>query len=164
MKLGLPTIARGIIILMSVALVSLCALLLPELAREEALSDLNPDRITYPFLLGAWVLSLPIFVALFNSMKLVGYIEKNTAFSHRSVKALQNIKLCTITFSIMIVLGAVTVIRVARGVDPMEDVTPVITFSFVLTFVSVIIATLVAVLQKVLSNAIDMKSENDLII
>lgn len=60
MKQGVTIITRGVIYLMGIAILSVCAILLPELAREEAVGKVNPPS-AYPFLLAAWVLSLPIF-------------------------------------------------------------------------------------------------------
>jgi hypothetical protein len=52
----------------------------------------------------------------------------------------------------------------ARSLDPREDVTFMVTIGFVFTFVSSVIAVFVAVLQKLLSDAVALKSENDLIV
>lgn len=163
MRKGLTHITRGIVYLMAVSVFAVCAILLPELAREEAVGKVNPPS-SYPFLIGAWVLSIPIFTALYQTLKLVSYIDENSAFSNRSVKALQIIKYCSIAFSILIVLGTGAVIVLARSANPSEDVAGLITMGFIFTFVSSIIAAFVAVLQRLLNDAIEMKRENDLIV
>ena len=161
MKQGLTSITRGIIYLMGFALITVCAILLPELAREESVGRVTPPS-PYPFLIGAWILSTPIFVALHQTLKLLSHVDGNKAFSNHSVKTLQNIKFCSIVFSAMIIVGVVTVVLVTRSVNPTEDVTPIVTLGFVFTFVSSAAATFIAVLQKLLKVAIDIKSENDL--
>jgi hypothetical protein len=154
-------IPKGIIYLMGIAIVGICGILLPELAREEAVGKAHPPA-AYPFLIGAWIISLPIFFALYQTLKLLNSIDKNTAFSKVSIKALQNIKICAAIFSAFIIVGAVTVIITARLADPREDVTPIIMLGFICTFTTSIIATFVAVLQKLLEDAITIKKENDL--
>lgn len=161
MKPGLTLLTRGVIYAMVIAVVAICAILLPELAREEAVGKVNPPS-AFPFLIGAWILVIPILLALYQTHLLLNYIENNTAFSHLAVKALQNIKICMIMFSALIVVGAITVIILARIADPHEDVAPIVTIGFIVTFVSSIIATFVAVLQTLLKEAIHMKTENDL--
>lgn len=163
MKLNSTTITKGVIYLMGFAVIAVCAILLPELAREEAVGKVNPPT-SWPFLLGAWVMSVPIFVALYQSHKLLSYIDNNKTFSSQSVKSLRNIKYCSVIFAILVVLGVMTVVITARIVDPYEDVTPVFTFGFIFTFVSSVIATFTAVLQRLLQEAINIKSENDLTI
>lgn len=163
MKRGLTIITRGIMYLMGIAVISICAILLPELAREEAVGKINPPN-ALPYLIAAWVLSVPIFIALYQTLKLLSYIDSNKAFSHRSVKLLQNIKLCAVVFSIMIVVGAITVIVEARIEGPREDVTHIVALGFIFSFASSIVATFAAVMQRLLQDAIRIKSENDLIV
>ncbi len=163
MKRGLTLITRGIVYLMGIAVLSICAILLPELAREEAVGKVNPPN-SLPYLIGAWILTIPILFALHQTLKLLSYIDKNKAFSHRSVKLLQSIKLCAITFSVMIAVSAITVIVAARIADPREDVTHIVSLGFIFTFASSIVATFAAVMQRLLQDAISIKSENDLIV
>ena len=159
----LTIITRGVVYLAAVAVLAILAILLPELAREEAVGKANPPT-SWPYLVGAWVLSIPIFTALHQTLKLLSYIDAHKAFSDLSVKALQNIKICAIIFAALIVLGAITVIVIARIANPTEDVTHIVMIGFLFTFASSIIATFTAVMHRLLKDAIDMKSENDLIV
>jgi hypothetical protein len=161
MTQGLTIFTRAVVCLMAIGVLSVCGILLPEIAREEAVGKVNHPSPA-PFLIVAWVLSIPIFVALYQTFRLLGYIDSNKAFSYLAVKSLQIIKICAVIFSVLLVLGAVIVIVIAKSVDPTEDVTPVVSIGFVLTFVSSVIATFAAVLQRLLKDAIDIKSENDM--
>lgn len=162
-KLGITTIARSAIYLMGFAIVSIQTIFLPELAREEAAGKVNPP-VTYPFFVGAWILSLPVFIALYQILKLTQYIDEQTAFSEQSVTALQTIKYCAIAFSILVVLAAITTVVSVRITAPTEDTPPILLLGTILAGTSSVIATFVAVLQRLLHDAIDMKSENDLIV
>lgn len=161
MKLYIVVIAKAVVYLMGLAVLLVCGILLPEIAREETARHAGNEPLVYPFLIGAWVLAMPVFVALYHTLKLLSYIEESKAFSQHSVKALQNIKRCAVLLSILIVLGAVTVIGWARSVEPSEDVTHVITLGFLFTFASSVVATFAAVLQRLLQEAIVIKTEND---
>ena len=98
---------------------------------------------------------MAFFVALYNAFRLLGYIGQNKVFSTSSVKTLKNIKHCAILLSILIVVAGLF-IRLTHNTE--DD--PAI--CIVTTFVAIVVATAVAVFEKLLQNAIDMKSENDL--
>lgn len=161
MKRTLTGIAKIAIYFMALAVLIVCVVLLPEIAREEAVGKADIPLIG-AFLIGVWILAVPIFVALYQAHKLLEYIEINKAFTNESIRALQNIKFCAILFSIMIILEATAVIIFARMADPTEDVTHIVTLGFVFTFTSTVIAVITSLLQKLLKDAINLKSENDL--
>jgi biopolymer transport protein ExbB/TolQ len=60
----------------------------------------------------------------------------------------------------LIVIGIISVLILIA--DEGEDIAGVISLGLMLTFTSLVIAVFAAVLQKLLKNAIDIKSENDL--
>ena len=162
MNQGVTAFSRLVVYLMALGAVSVCVILLPELARESLVEDPANPLVTYLFLAGAYALFIPFFVAVYQLHKLLGLIDTDQAFSSQSVKALQNIKICANIFSGIIVLGAVTGLIIARAADPTEDVTAIVTLGFIFTFASSVIATLAAVIERLLQDAIEMKSENDL--
>jgi len=110
-----------------------------------------------PLIIYAYIGSIPFFVALYQAFKLLGYIDGNKVFSQSSVNAMKNIKYCAITFSGFIVLGILYIRLFVRGDDP-AGVTALGIFT---TFASIVIATAAAVFQRLLQNAVDIKSEND---
>ncbi|TQR14652.1 DUF2975 domain-containing protein [Psychrobacillus soli] len=122
----------------------------------------NPDYayIIYPILIGMYVSVIPFFVALYHAFKLLSYIDKNQAFSELSVKALKKIKFCALTTSGLYVVILPFVFLVAE----LDDAPGVVIVGMVPVFASMVIAVFAAVLQKLLKEAIDIKSENDLIV
>ena len=161
MKKNSTIFARLVLYLVGIAALAVCVILLPELAREESAGK---SDVTIPFLTVSYILATPFFVALYQSHKLLNYIDRNKAFSAESIRALKNIKICAIVFGVLIVLGVITLLSVARIVNPKEDVTGFATLGFIFTFISSVIAVFVAVLQRLLADAVIMKSENDLIV
>ena len=146
---------------MTLALISVLVILLPELAREEATQNPIAARTSYLFVLVAWVMAIPIFAALRQTLRLISFVANDEAISNRSVKVLNSIKNYAIIFGAMVVIGAATVTMLSsmssHEIDP-----PIPMFGFILTFVSSIIATSAAVLQNLVQKAIDIKSEDDL--
>jgi hypothetical protein len=107
-----------------------------------------------------YVSVIPFFVALYQAFKLLIYIDKNQAFSELSVKALKNIKFCAMTISGLYVVIMPFVYLVAD----LDDAPGLIIIGMVPIFASIVIAVFAAVLQRLLQEAIDIKSENDLIV
>ena len=124
--------------------------------------NVNADQFSIyfrdPFLAYMYAASIPFFMALYQAFKLLGYIERNQVFSPISVKAVRNIKHCAITFSGLIGLGILFVRLFAKD-DDAAGFTALCIFAI---FASIVIATAAAVFQKLLQNALDIKSENDL--
>jgi len=114
-----------------------------------------------PFILYGYASSIAFFVALYKAFKLLGYIGQNKLFSPNSVRTLRGIKYCAVIFCILIVMAGLY-IRIFHNED--DDPAGFLAMCIVVTFISIAVATAVAVLEKLLQNAVDMKSENDLTI
>ncbi|MEK4231293.1 DUF2975 domain-containing protein [Solibacillus sp. FSL H8-0538] len=125
-------------------------------------NPVNPEyaHILYPILISMYVSVIPFFVALYQAFKLLSYIDKNEAFSALSVQALKVIKRCAMTISGLYALAMPFVFLVAD----LDDAPGLIIVGMVPIFASMVIAVFAAVLQRLLREAIDIKSENDLIV
>jgi hypothetical protein len=114
-----------------------------------------------PFILYGYAASIAFFIALYKAFKLLGYIGQNKVFSSNSVNTLKSIKYCAIVLSISIVIAGVF-IRLSHNEE--DDPAGFLAMCIVTTFISVVVATAAAIFEKILQNAVDMKSENDLTI
>jgi len=114
--------------------------------------------VYYPILAGLFASVVPFLLGLYEALKLLSYIDGNKAFSELSVNALARIKYYAVTISAIYVLG-LPYIYVRAEVD---DAPGVLVIGMVITFAAVVVATFAALLQKLLQNAVDIKSENDL--
>jgi hypothetical protein len=125
-------------------------------------NPVNPDytHILYPIIIGMYVSVIPFFVALYQAFKLLSFIDKNLAFSELSVKALKNIKICALIISGLYVVIEPFVFLVAD----LDDAPGLVIIGMVPIFASMVIAVFAAVLQRLLQEAIDIKSENDLVV
>ena len=111
-----------------------------------------------PIIIGVYATATTYFFALYQALKLLTYIDKNKAFSELSVKALKNIKYCA---NIISVIYAV-LIPFLFPIADVDDAPGLIGFPIIIVFASTVIAVFAAVLQRLLQDAIDIKSENDL--
>ena len=110
-----------------------------------------------PFLAYVYIGSIPFFVALYQGFKVLGYAGKNQVFSPAAVKALWTIKFCAIAI-VGFVAGAEIFILMQDG----EDRAGGVAMGVLIAFGSIVMATAAATFERILQNAVDLKSENDL--
>ena len=109
------------------------------------------------FVAYAFVASIPFFVALYQAFKLLGYTGRDEIFSQRSVRDLRIIKYCAL---IIIGFVAMSVIFMING--DRDDRPAGVFMRLLITFPSIVVAAAAAISERILQNAVDMKSENDL--
>ena len=146
-------------IIAAVAL-AFCVFGLPGMAAMDA--KLHPETayLQYPFLIVAYIFFTPFFIALYQTFRLLTLIDQGQAFSDAAVKALKTIKYCALTIIAFIVLGELATIALIRG----EDITHIITIGVIITVGSAAVALFASLLQKLVRDAIRLKSENELIV
>lgn len=115
-------------------------------------------HILYPIVIGMYISIVPFFGALWQAFKLLNYIDKNQAFSDLSVAALKKIKLFAMIISGLYVIVLPFIAMVAE----LDDAPGLIIIGMVPIFAPLVIAVFAAVLQRLLQEAINIKSENDL--
>ncbi len=161
MKLGSTTFLRIAVILIGVPIFALCIFGLPRIAFtaiEHAGLGSTLAYVIVGILFLMYVSAIPFYVALYQALKLLRYIDKNEAFSETSVKAIKNIRSCAILISFSYLLALPLIYVVAEW----DDAPGLIVIGLVITGASMVIAVFSAVLKKLLQEAIDIKSENDL--
>lgn len=152
MKRGSTVFLRVVIILLGLAALAFAAIVLP--------IGIATDNVGYyrPILIGMYVPAIPFFLALYQALKLLGYIDKNTAFSELSITALKNIKYCALTISGMYAAGMPYIFHAANR----DDAPGVVLIGCIIIGASFVVGIFAAVLQKLVQNAVDIKSENEL--
>ncbi|MFC0211292.1 DUF2975 domain-containing protein [Paenibacillus chartarius] len=158
MKRGTTLFLKAAIMLIGTPVLAMCIFLVPEIGKFAA--DLYPEMayLQYLVFIDLYATAVPFYFALYQAFRLLGFIDKNIAFSERSVGALKTITYCAITFSGLYVLGMPLFYFMAER----DDAPGIILIGMVLIFAGLVIAVFAAVLQRLLQEAIDIKSENDL--
>lgn len=113
---------------------------------------------TDPFIIYIYISSIPFFVGLYQALKLLNFIDANKAFSQGAVNTLKNMKFASLSLIGFILLALVYIRSTVAGDDPAGPTT----LGILASFAAAVIATAAAVFQKLLQNAVDLKSENDL--
>lgn len=149
---GSTLFLKSALLLIGLVVATLCVYVIPWI-----LLHIDTDYFT-PVLLGLYAPTVPFFFALYQAYKLLRLIDKNIAFSQASVRALRTIKLCAILIGVLFTAGSLYLYYVAQR----DDAPGVLLLGLIIIFASMVIAVFAALLQRLLTDAIAMKTENDL--
>lgn len=111
-----------------------------------------------PLIIYSYIAVVPFFIALYQLFKLLGYVDKNKVFSEAAVKAVKTIKYCALSIPLFIFLALVYIRLFVHG----DDVAGPTGLGIIVSFIFIVFATGAGVFQRILQNAVDIKSENDL--
>lgn len=151
-KNGSTLFLRLVVVAIAIIALALCVIILP-------LGIMTDNTGLYRWILvGLYVPAIPFFYAVFQTMKLLQYIDANMAFSDASVDALKAIKQCGAIIAGVFSLGMPYIFYAADS----DDAPGVVAIALVITGASIVVSVFAAVLQRLLKSAIDIKSENDL--
>lgn len=141
--------------------IGVLALMLWEPHLEGRNVNATPFEIYFkdPFLAYAYLASIFFFVALYQAFKILGYVAENKIFSQAAVKALRIIKYCAMAIIGFVIGAEVYFFVIVRGTD---DITGGVAMGVIMIFVAAVSATAAAMFERILQNAVDIKSENDL--
>lgn len=140
--------------------IPLCIFMVPEIG--ETVAFLTDDSVFFKWLamFGFWVSVVPYFIALWKSFQLLQLIDHKEAFSMQAVKQLHGIKWC----ALVILVLHICLLPVFYLFADYDDAPGVIFVGCVVPFASLTIAVFAAVLQRLLIEAMEYKTENDLMI
>ncbi|WP_112180415.1 MULTISPECIES: DUF2975 domain-containing protein [Paraliobacillus] len=149
------------IFVIGIPVLALCSFLLPKIAMEAIEQAQNGEGLGY-VVLGILIImygsAIPFYIALYQGLLLLSYIDKNQAFSALSVSALRKIKKSAKLIFGLYVMALPLIFIIAEW----DDAPGLVLFGMVIAGASLIVAVFVATLQRLLQQAINIKSENDL--
>lgn len=151
------TFLKAVILLLGMGALALCIFAVPSIVNcSRAVSE--HAYLKALVMIDLYGAAVPFYIALYQTFRLLGYIDQNMAFSEASVQVLKNIKHCAVAISGIFVIGLPLFYLMAEK----DDAPGIIVIGMILIFASLVIAVFAAVLQKLLKDAIELKSENDL--
>ncbi|WP_174614063.1 DUF2975 domain-containing protein [Virgibacillus ihumii] len=161
MKRGSTLFLKISVILLGIPVLAVCIFLLPQItveAIDQAKSGSELAYIVFSILFVMYGATIPYYYALYQALRLLSYIDRNQAFSLHSVRALKKIKNSAIIISGLYAVALPLVYIIAEW----DDAPGLILIGMVIIGASIVIAVFAAVLQRLLKEAIAIKSENDL--
>jgi O-antigen/teichoic acid export membrane protein len=152
MKFGSTLFLKGVVALIGLVVLAILVFALPAGIMSDNTGDYRP------ILAGLYLPAIPFYLALYQTLKLLSYVEHDNAFSEKSVTALKKIKNYGFIIGTIFTVGLPYIFMVADK----DDAPGVILVGMVIAGAAYSIGVFSAVLQKLLRNAIDIKTENDL--
>src|SRR3989344_413945 len=147
-----PTLfLKSVIYLIGLAVLGLCVII-------AGVSISGNAGMYLPMLLIMGVAAIPFFYALYQGLLLLSYIDNNAPFSELSVKALRTARYCHFAVSSIYAVGMPYIIWVAEK----DDAPGAVAFALLIIFAFLVVGVFTAGVEKLVQNAIDIKSENDL--
>ena len=159
MKRSSITFLQIVIVLIGVAALAL-------LLWEPQVEGVNKNRTNFeiyfqdPFLALVYAGSIPFFIALYRAIQALGYVGRNQAFSPEVVKALRTIKYCALAIIGFVIIEEIWILAMSGG-DNDNPGAPIF-MGLLIVLPSIVVATTAAMFERILQNAVDLKSENDL--
>ena len=154
MRRGSIVFLQAVIVVLGIGVLALM-LFEPHVEGRNAHATLFEIYFKDPLLAYAYLASIPFFVALYQAFKVLGYAGQSQVFSPAAVRALRTIKYCAIA---LIGFAAFSfVFLVFADGEP-----PGVVMRLLVLFPSIVVATAAAMFERILQNAVEMKSENDL--
>jgi hypothetical protein len=157
---------RSSIIFLQTVVVILGVGALALLLWEPQVEGVNKNRTNFeiyfqdPFLALVYAGSIPFFMALYHAIRALGYVGRNQVFSPEVVKALRTIKYCALAIIGFVIVEEIWILLVS-GRDEDNPGAPIF-MGLLIVFPSIVVATAAAMFERILQNALDIKSENDL--
>jgi len=118
----------------------------------------NYKNIIHSIITGLYLSAIPFYFALSRAFKLLILIDNNNAFSQESVKNLKHIKYSANIIMVIYIIIMPFVFLLAEK----DDAPGAIIIGAIPLFVAMVISVFAAVLQRLLNDAIEIKTENDL--
>lgn len=153
MKAGSTLFLKSVIYLMGLTVLALCVII-------GGVTISGNAGMYLPMMIVMLIAAVPFFFALHQGLLLLGYIDKNIAFSELSVKAIKHITYSAFTISLLYAAAMPIIIMVAEK----DDAPGAVVIGLVFIFAPLVTGVFAAVLQRLLQNAIDIKKENELTI
>ncbi len=157
-KRGSTNILRLAIFGIGLIVLALCIFALPEIWNGGSLEFPEASTALFLIMMGMYATTVPFFIALWQALQLLRYIDERTAFSELSVKSLKHIKHCAIIIAAFYVGGVPLLYPIAES----DDAPGLILIGAAIACAPIVVAVFAAVLERLLREAIAIKSENDL--
>jgi hypothetical protein len=149
-----------VIVLVGVAAVAL-------LLWEPQVEGVNRNRTNFeiyfqdPFLALVYAGSIPFFVALYQAIRALGYVGRNQVFSPEVVKALRTIRYCALAIIGFVVVEEIWIMLMIDESDRDNPGAPIL-LGLLIVLPSIVVATVAGMFERIVQNAVALKTENDL--
>lgn len=158
MKKGSTLFLRLAVVCIGLGVLALCVLLLP-LIWTSAYTEYPGSGYAPRAVVAAMYLSaVPFYLGIYKGWRILDAIDANTAFSNQSVHALRTIASCAGIISGIYLLSMPFFYIWAQS----DDAPGLVVIVLFLVGIPLIISVAVSILQRLLAEAVNIKSENEM--
>lgn len=151
---------KSVVVVIALPVLAIVIFGFPLIIQDAAKSSMQMAIVLYGILAALTLSLFPFLAALYQSIKLLNYIDHNEAFSDKSVEALRKIKRYAFSIAAVHLLSFPLYFIVGE----VDDAPGVILVGVMFVSAPAVIAVFAAVLEKLLENALDIKKDNELTI
>lgn len=148
---------RVLILLLGTGILVFC-ILLPNVAERTAEKFPEFAYLQYPVLFYVYLTAVPFYIALFQGVRICGFILNDEPFSHSTVSALQIASVCSVTEIFIYTLGAV-LLFCCNALHP-----SIFLLILVILLAASMFALLCSILKHLVQKAIRLREESELTI
>lgn len=145
---------RLVLLVFSIGVLVLCGFLLYQITQSDSLGYYRP------ILIGVVLSTIPLLYVFYQAFLLLKNIDNNLSLTDSSVNSLRKIKVSSFLISLMYLIGSPFIFNAAQQ----DDAPGVVLINIILLLGSFSVGVFTYILQKLLINAIEYKSENELTI
>src|SRR5690625_439458 len=125
---------------------------------DTAIQALTLGYVITGILIGITLSMVPFYTALYQTYKLITYIDRNKAFSSLAVRGFRKIK----QYAFIITGIYILILPLVYIVAEWDDAPGLILIASIPAFSAFVVGVFSSVLEYLLEEAIDIKNENDL--
>lgn len=149
---------RGAVAAIAAVTLAFCIFALPALWMGAAGEFGVAARAVYGVVIAMYAAATPFWIGLYQAWRLLGFIDKRTAFSRASTKALQTVTYCAAIISVIFAVSLPMFYVWAQH----TDAPGLIVIGMFFVGASLTVAVFATVLGRLFLEAAHIKSENDL--
>lgn len=136
----------------------LCVTILPTIYYQWSYEFPEIAYVRLPMVIGLGLTAVAFFTAVYQSWRLLDFIDSGVTFSAQSVQALEIIGYAALIVAALYVAGMPVVYHIAQS----EDAPGLIVYAALFIGIPLTIAVFSHLVKRLLTQVIIMKSENDL--
>ena len=153
-KRGSTIFLRATVLFIGLGVFALCIFALPSMWKGGSEEFPAASNAFFLIMIGLYATAVPFFFALWQTLKLLNYIDRNIAFSDLSVKALKNIKYCAAVIAVLYIGGVPLLFPIADA----DDAPGLVLIGAAIACAPIVVAAFASVLERLFHNAVGMKS------
>ena len=149
---------RTAIIFMALGVLALCTFLLPSLWSDVATEFPDYSYAVYAVFSAMLIAAIPFFVGLYGAWQLLKYIDKGMPFTVQAAKSVTTI---AITAGLICLIYIISMPFFYIWADN-DDAPGLVVIGIILIGAPMVIAVFASLLHRLITEATDLKSENEL--